>query len=137
MQKGAEYAKVVTIINAMKYTTPHIVFIPTIPELEEADNAFTALPSDTVNFIRYEAPSVVIPAHAVQTIDFSQFQKTETDLRSQIRHLETDNAALNRRMGELKKKHRFFRALGNFAVDALAVTAFAVLLPFIWITGNL
>ncbi|KAF1783139.1 P-loop containing nucleoside triphosphate hydrolase [Phytophthora cactorum] len=87
MKKGPEYAKVVTIINSMKYTTPHIAFIPTIPELEEADNAFTTLRL-----------------------------KTEKELRNQINELETDNAALNRRMGKLKKKHRFFRNLGNFAL---------------------
>ncbi|POM73712.1 Hypothetical protein PHPALM_9417 [Phytophthora palmivora] len=137
MKKGPEYAKVVTLINAMKYTTPHIVFIPTIPELDEADNAFTTLPPDIINFIRYEAPSVEIPIHSVQTIDFYQYKIAETELRHQIRELETDNAALKRKMGELKKRHRFFRTLGNFAVDALAVTAFVVLFPFILISEKL
>ncbi|KAG3115752.1 hypothetical protein PI124_g8350 [Phytophthora idaei] len=137
MKKGPEYAKVVTIINSMKYTTPHIAFIPTIPELEEADNAFTTLPSGIVNFIENYAPSVVIPTHSIQRIDFSRFKKTEKELCNQINELETDNAALNRRMGKLKKKYRFFRNLGNFAVDVLAVTAFVVLSPFILIAEHL
>ncbi|GLE10389.1 hypothetical protein PINS_up022490 [Pythium insidiosum] len=44
MQFGAEFKKVMALMNQGKYSTPHVCFIPTFRELEESDNQTIELP---------------------------------------------------------------------------------------------
>jgi GTPase Era involved in 16S rRNA processing len=57
MSKGAEFFKVVALINSCKYTTPFLTFIPTLPSLDEMDNTVVRLPYDAEKFFRCDACS--------------------------------------------------------------------------------
>ncbi|RLN44249.1 hypothetical protein BBJ29_006320 [Phytophthora kernoviae] len=113
MEKGDEYCKVVTMINAINHTTPQILFIPTLPDLDEVDNAVANLPSDIEAFIKFQAPSIAINPADVSEIKPDGFAKLIEELREQLELLRNDNAALRDRMEELKKKPGFFRNLGE------------------------
>ncbi|KAK1942653.1 hypothetical protein P3T76_006152 [Phytophthora citrophthora] len=97
MDKGDEFKKVVTLVNAGKYTTPQIVFIPTIPELDEEDNAITALPDHVAHFILREAKSVVIKAESVRKVETAEFEKVVKELRDKLELQQRDNDALRQR----------------------------------------
>ncbi|KAG2514650.1 hypothetical protein JM16_007809 [Phytophthora kernoviae] len=84
MEKGDEYCKVVTMINAINHTTPQILFIPTLPDLDEVDNAVADLPSDIEAFIRFQAPSIAINPADVSEIKPDGFAKLIEELREQL-----------------------------------------------------
>ncbi|RLN48243.1 hypothetical protein BBJ28_00016471 [Nothophytophthora sp. Chile5] len=113
MEKGEEFWKVVTMINSIKYTTPHIVFIPVLASLEEEDNAYTDLPGNVKSFIRNDALTVVIAPEAVNTIKAADFKRLVDELREELERLRTDNAALRQRMDELMEQPGFFRNVGK------------------------
>ncbi|RLN27102.1 hypothetical protein BBJ28_00020792 [Nothophytophthora sp. Chile5] len=119
MEKGEEFWKVVTLINSIKFKTANIVFIPTLPSLEEEDNAYTELPTDVKSFIRADAPAVAVAPRAVNDIRFTDFRKMSAELRAELERLRSDNAALNRRMMELQRKSGFFSKLGGSADGAV------------------
>ncbi|ETI30157.1 hypothetical protein, variant [Phytophthora nicotianae P1569] len=112
-EKGEEFLNVVTLINSSKYTTPYIVFIPTLDSLEEKDNQCIELPSDVDTFLRYEAPSAIVPAGRVNTIPLEQYTRIVDNLREQLEDLRNNNAALRQQMEELMKKPRFVEVLVN------------------------
>ncbi|RLN95889.1 hypothetical protein BBJ28_00015402 [Nothophytophthora sp. Chile5] len=111
MEKGTEYLKVVTLLNSIKHTTPHIVFIPMMPSLEEEDNVIADLPGGIEAFIRFKAPTVEIPPHAVKEINIADFKEVSEKLKEQQERLRNDNAALARRVAELTQKSSFFASI--------------------------
>ncbi|KAL3664336.1 hypothetical protein V7S43_010660 [Phytophthora oleae] len=68
MMEEEEFKRVATLVNTGKYTTPHVMLIPTLPELDEEEDAITALPSHAARFIQQEAPSIVINAEDVSEV---------------------------------------------------------------------
>ncbi|OWZ24255.1 hypothetical protein PHMEG_000734 [Phytophthora megakarya] len=114
MMKGGDgYREVVTLINAGTYTTPQIVFIPTLPELDEEDNAIASLPNNLTNFLHFEAPSVVIEPEQVSEVKTDEFARVVKELREELERLRGDNEALRQRMEELQEKPGFFLGLGR------------------------
>ncbi|RLN74171.1 hypothetical protein BBJ28_00012326 [Nothophytophthora sp. Chile5] len=111
MEKGSEYLKVVTLLNSIKYTTPHVVFIPMMSSLEEEDNGIADLPDGIEAFIRFETPTVEIPTQAVTEINIADFKKVSEKLKEQQERLRNDNAALARRVAELTQKSSFFGSI--------------------------
>ncbi|RLN70019.1 hypothetical protein BBJ28_00020632 [Nothophytophthora sp. Chile5] len=122
MEKGEEFWKVVTMINSTKYTTPHIVFIPVLPNLEEEDNAYTDLPGNVKSFIRNDAPTVVIAPQDVNAIKAADFKRLVDELREELERLRTDNAALRQRMDDLIGQPGFFRNVGK-SIDSAVGSA--------------
>ncbi|KAG1702230.1 hypothetical protein DVH05_010020 [Phytophthora capsici] len=107
MEKGDAFKKVATLVNAGKYITPSIVFIPTIKELDEEDNAIAPLPDHAAHFIQLEAKSVVIEADRVSDVKIAEYEQVLKELQKTLEKQQNDNEALRRRMGELEKKHGF------------------------------
>jgi GTP-binding protein EngB required for normal cell division len=112
MDKGDEFVTVVTMVNAISHVTPRILFIPTMPDLEEETNAIVTLPADVEAVIRHESPSVTINPQTVSEIKPDEFARLLEDLREQLELLRNDNTALHRRLEELQGKHGFFRDAG-------------------------
>ncbi|RLN44244.1 hypothetical protein BBJ29_006319 [Phytophthora kernoviae] len=104
MEKGTDFLKVVALINSIKYTTPHIVFIPIISELDEEDNVVTDLPGDVESFIRFEAPVCEISPQLVKPIKIEDFNKISEALREIQEQLLLDNVAMERQVAELTNK---------------------------------
>ncbi|KAG2783126.1 hypothetical protein Pcac1_g7107 [Phytophthora cactorum] len=123
MEKSADYLKVVTLINSINHTTPHIVFIPVIGDLDEEDNAVTKLPVDVERFIR-EAPGVQIPPHVVKPIKIEDFKKVSETLRGEQEQLLNDKVLLERRLAELMKESNSFGSvlckMGGFSSSTMA-----------------
>ncbi|KAG7384878.1 hypothetical protein PHYBOEH_009262 [Phytophthora boehmeriae] len=119
MEKGEEFVKVVTMVNAISHITPRILFVPTLPDLDEEDDALADLPPDVEAFIKYQAPSVEINPANVSQIKPEDFTEIIEGLRTQLEQLRTDNVALRRRLEELEKKPGFFRNLGSGVDDAV------------------
>ncbi|OWZ24254.1 hypothetical protein PHMEG_000733 [Phytophthora megakarya] len=107
-EKGADYVKVVTLINSIKHTTPHITFVPVMEDLDEVDNAVAELPGEVESFIRFESPTVQIPPQTVKPIKIEDFKKLSESLRDVQEQLLRDNALMERRIADLtKKSHKF------------------------------
>ncbi|KAG7384877.1 hypothetical protein PHYBOEH_009261 [Phytophthora boehmeriae] len=123
MKKGAEFFKVVALINACKYTTPYITFIPTIDCLDESDNEIVKLPQEVETFLHYKAPAIVIPPKQVQEIKLDNFKALVDDLSDELELLRKDNAALKRRVEKLLRKPKFFETL----LSAVGTTMSSVL----------
>ncbi|RLN44248.1 hypothetical protein BBJ29_006321 [Phytophthora kernoviae] len=81
MEKGIEFVKVVTMVNAISHITPHILFIPILSDLDEKDNALADLPADTEAFIKYQAPSVEISSDNVSQINPENLTELIEELR--------------------------------------------------------
>ncbi|ETI30169.1 hypothetical protein L914_21781, partial [Phytophthora nicotianae] len=113
MKKDYAFKKVVTMINAGQYTTPVIEFIPSLPELDEADNAVARLPRHATTFIQNEAPSVVIDPEDVREVRPEEFLELVKELHQVLKHLREDNNALRQRMEELQQKKGFFSDVGR------------------------
>ncbi|OWZ24266.1 LOW QUALITY PROTEIN: hypothetical protein PHMEG_000746 [Phytophthora megakarya] len=96
LEKGADYLKVVTLINSITRTTHHITFIPVIEDLEEEDNAVTELPGDVKNFIQFKCPTVEISPNVVKPIKIEDFKKMSEKLRDAQEQLLNDNATPDR-----------------------------------------
>ncbi|RAW29315.1 hypothetical protein PC110_g14322 [Phytophthora cactorum] len=127
MEKSADYLKVVTLINSINHTTPHIVFIPVIGDLDEEDNAVTKLPVDVERFIR-EAPGVQIPPHVVKPIKIEDFKKVSETLRGEQEQLLNDKMLLERRLAELmENSYSFWDIFGK--LRACLVSAADCLTP--------
>ncbi|KAG7384876.1 hypothetical protein PHYBOEH_009260 [Phytophthora boehmeriae] len=110
MEKGADFLKVVAVINSIKHTTPHIVLIPVLSELDEEDNAVVDLPGEVESFIRFEAPVCEIPPEVVKPIKIEDFKKTSEALREAQEQLLRDNAALERRVASSRANLASFEA---------------------------
>ncbi|OWZ24262.1 hypothetical protein PHMEG_000741 [Phytophthora megakarya] len=109
MERGDEYMQFVTLINAGKYCTPHILFIPTLPDLDKKDNALVTLPNFVMNFFHFEAPSVVIESDHVNDVTQDEFTRVLNKLREELERLRVGKNALSRRMEELMGKPGYFR----------------------------
>ncbi|OWZ24250.1 hypothetical protein PHMEG_000729 [Phytophthora megakarya] len=113
MEKGADYLKVVTLINSINHMTPHITFIPVLDDLDEEDNAVTDLPGEVESFIRFECPAVPISRQIVKPIKIEDFKKISEKLRDVQEELLRDNALLERRIAELTKKSNCFQKMAT------------------------
>jgi len=113
MEKGPDFVKVMTLVNAISHVTPRILFIPTMPALDEENDAIASLPGDVEAFVRYQSPSVTINPQTVSEIKPDEFAKLLEDLRDQLELLRNDNAALHRRLEELQGKPGFFCNVGK------------------------
>lgn len=120
MEKRDAFWKVVTLVNAGKYTTPQIVFIPSLPDLDEEDNAIAELPAHVTQFIQVEAPTVVIKPENVSEVKAEEFLRLVEELRVELGRLQEDNNALRQRMEELQGKPGFFRDVGKGIDGAIA-----------------
>ncbi|OWZ24251.1 hypothetical protein PHMEG_000730 [Phytophthora megakarya] len=113
MEGGDAYMEVVTLINAGTYTTPQVLFIPTLPDLDEEDNAIVTLPNHLTNYLHFEAPDVVIEPERVNEVKPDEFVRVVNELREELERLREDNNALRQRMEELKGKPGFFSGVGT------------------------
>ncbi|KAG7375737.1 hypothetical protein PHYPSEUDO_015401 [Phytophthora pseudosyringae] len=123
MEQGDAFWEVVTLVNAGKYTTPQIVFIPTLPDLDEEDNAIATLPGHVTHFLQLQAPSVVIQPGDVRDVKAEEFVRVVQELRTELGRLREDNNALHQRMEELQGKPGFFRDVGKGIDDAVNAVA--------------
>ncbi|OWZ24252.1 hypothetical protein PHMEG_000731 [Phytophthora megakarya] len=113
MKKEDAFKEVVTTVNAGQYTSPVIEFVPTLPELDEMDNALTELPGHTNKFIQRWAPTVVIDPESVSEVRPADFVRVLNELREELKRLREDNDALHQRMELLQmKKKGFFCDVG-------------------------
>ncbi|GLD97315.1 hypothetical protein PINS_up005999 [Pythium insidiosum] len=106
MQFGAEFKKVMALMNQGKYSTPHVCFIPTFRELEESDNQTIELPNTVVEFLESRAPVIHIPRDAVSPINTQSFEAQTRELRNQLEALRADHAKMMQTFMQLQTRHR-------------------------------
>ncbi|KAG7379310.1 hypothetical protein PHYPSEUDO_008764 [Phytophthora pseudosyringae] len=103
-KEGADYLNVMTVINSIKHTTPHIAFFPEIDDLDEEYKVVAQLPDDVESFIRFEAPTVQISPESVKPIQIQDIKKVSGGLRDAQNELLNDKAMLDQRMAEFMGK---------------------------------
>ncbi|KAF4149379.1 AIG1 family [Phytophthora infestans] len=97
MERGNAFKEVVTLVNAGKYTTSHILFAPTLDNLDEEDNAAVTLPDHVTRFIFLSAPTVFIKPELVSDMKAEEFLRLVLELQDELGRLREDNIALRQR----------------------------------------
>jgi GTP-binding protein EngB required for normal cell division len=104
LRRGTELTQVLALMNSGRYSTSSVFFIPTLAELDEADDQITQLPRETVEFIEGSAPSIFIPRGAVTDIDLNGFEQQTKVLKDLLEELQRDQVKMMELLVEQQKR---------------------------------